>query len=273
MALGSLIGSAGSASGNSTPDATVTVTATETVTDSASPEDLESAEPAEATSEPAQPAVPEKVEPLPFNASGFLGGTAEPSYAAGEPGEVSVVHVGLLDKNGSGSAVLYSAFRNNTPEGISHVDWNATARSNDSIVATGSSQGTIPDQVQPGGVGLSYIYFENGEVIPDDAEYEFGVETSPTDPTSYNTAPLTVTEATLSGESIVGGATNGTGFTTDGPFSVSIYCFEGDNIVGSTSSFTEQDGPIDDGGTVTFTVRLHEDVCETYAVGVGGYFV
>lgn len=126
------------------------------------------------------------VESLAFNASGLLGGTARPRFDDGEAGDVSVVQVGPLDTD---QGILLFAFRNNTAEGISHVDWTATARSGGSIVGTGSSQGTIPAQVAPGEVGLGYIFFENAGAIPGNAQYEFAVETSRVDTTSYNTAP------------------------------------------------------------------------------------
>lgn len=210
-----------------------------------------------------------ELEPLPFNASGLLGGTARPRFADGETGEVSVVQVGPLDND---RGILLFAFRNNTTEGISHVDWTATARSGGSIVGTGSSQGTIPAQVTPGEVGLGYIFFENAAAIPGNAEYEFAVETSPVDTTSYNTAPLKVTEVNLVGQAIVGSATNQTGASTEGPYSVAMYCFDGNDLAWYTSSFTEQDGPIEDGGIATFTVDLYDDTCSKYVIGVDGYF-
>ena len=174
----------------------------------------------------------ETVESLPFNASGLLAGTADPHLADGEPGKVSVVQIGPLVEDGIGSATLPFAFRNNTSEGISHVDWTGTARSGGSIVATGSSQGTIPAQVQPGEVGLAFIYFDgSSELPPTDAEYEFTVNTSAADQAFYNTAPLKVTEASASGDAIVGAAVNGTGESVGGPFSVSVYCFDGDKLL------------------------------------------
>lgn len=170
---------------------------------------------------------------LPFNSSGLLGGTAQPSFPDGDPGEVSVVQIGPLDVQ---RGTLVFAFRNNTSETISHVDWTATARSGGSIVGTGSSQGATPSWVAPGEAGLAYIYFETAAQIPDGTEYEFAVGSSPADTTSYNTAPLKVTEANLVGTSIVGGATNNTGADATGPFSVSIYCFDGDNLTGSPAA-------------------------------------
>ncbi|WP_111721528.1 hypothetical protein [Homoserinimonas sp. OAct 916] len=208
---------------------------------------------------------------LPFNASGLLGGTAQPTFPDGEQGEVSVVQVGPLAKPGLGATLLF-AFRNNTSEGISHVDWSATVRSDGAIVSTGSSQGTVPDQVQSGEVGLAYIYFSNGEIIPGGAEYEFTVNTSPVNTQSYNTAPFKVTEANISGDAIVGSALNETGAESAAPYSVSVYCFDGDNLLSQFRTYTEQDGPIKDGGSVTFTADLYGQECPSFVVGVGGYF-
>lgn len=212
---------------------------------------------------------PGKVDPLEFNAGGLLGGNAAPNLPDGTAGEISVVQVGPLDADRS---ILLFAFRNNTADGVSHVDWTATARFDGSIVATGSSQGTEPAQLQPGEVGLGYIYFENAESIPAGSEYEFTADSSPVDTDSYNTAPLAVAEVNLVGSSFVGAATNGTGETAEGPFSVSFYCFDGDTITDFHSGFAEQDGPIDDGESVTFSVDLFDAQCPTYAVGVSGYF-
>ena len=209
------------------------------------------------------------VKSLPFNASGLLGGTAQPNLADGDSGKVSVVQIGPLQKD---SGTLIFAFRNNTSDGISHVDWTATARSGGSIAATGSSQGTIPAQVKPGETGLAYIYFDNSAAIPDDAKYEFTVSTTPIDKSSYNTAPLKVTEATLVGDSIAGSAINQTSEAITGPYSVPVYCFDGDKLASQFTTYAEQDGDIAKGGTVTFSAPLYGDVCKSFVVGVSGYF-
>lgn len=199
---------------------------------------------------------PGSVDALPFNAGGPLGGTATPIFEAGEPGEVSVVQIGAFDDTSFGGTLPF-AFRNNTSAAIAHVDWTATARVDSSIVATGSSQGTAPSIVQPGEVGLAYIFFEEASAIAGDTEFEFQASTSPAEPTPYNTAPMTVTEASLINESIVGGADNKTGESTTGPYSVSVYCFDGGTIAGHTSGFTEQDTIAVD-ATGTFTVGLYD---------------
>lgn len=213
------------------------------------------------------------VAALPFNASGLLAGTASPNLPDGEPGKVSVVQIGPLDANASGSATLPFVFRNNTSEGISHIDWSGTARSAGAIVATGSSQGTIPAQVKPGEVGLAFIYFGNGAKIPPpDAEYQFTVKTSKADQDAFNTAPLKVTEANSSGDAVVGAAVNQTGESVEGPFSVSVYCFDGDKVLSKHGAFAEQDGPIAADEQVTFTASLYGANCPTFTVGVSGFF-
>jgi len=218
---------------------------------------------------------PEAVSPQPFNVSGLLNGNAKPNLPAGEPGKVSVIAQAPLEKDdiGMGSAELTFAFRNNTEDAISHVDWTATARAGGKIVATGSSQGTQPAQIAPGEVGMAFIYFETGEKIPDNgATYEFSAETSEADTESYNTAPLVVGEANRTGNAIVGEATNETGEPVVGPYGAEVYCFAGNKLVGRTGSFAEEDGDVAPDGTVHFTVDLFDTSCKSFAIGVSGYF-
>ena len=67
-------------------------------------------------------------------------------------------------------------------------------------------------EVQPGEVGLAFIYFGPDSALPPaDAEYEFTVNTSASNQDFYNTAPLKSTEASASGDAIVGAAVNATG--------------------------------------------------------------
>lgn len=234
-------------------------------TSSVSPSDAESAGGEEADG----PDDSAEVETLPFNASGLLGGNAEPDLPPGDEGEVSVIQVGPLLKD---SGILLFAFRNNTSEAISHVDWTASARSSGSLVSSGTSQGTIPAQVASGEVGLAYIYFDNADAIPPKAEYEFSADSMEADTSSYNTAPLSLTESNLVGDAIVGGAVNDTGAAVTGPYSVAIYCFNGNKLVNYVSDFAEPDSDLENGDTVTFAADLYGDKCASYVVGVDGYF-
>lgn len=211
---------------------------------------------------------PQAVTPQPFSASELLGGNATPDFPDGEAGKVSVVQVGSMLKD---KGILLFAFRNNTDAAISRVDWSATARSGGSIVGSGSSQGTTPSQVRPGEVGLAYIYFDSAATIPDDADYDFQVTTSPADTSFFNTAALKVTEANVSGDAIVGGASNATDASATGPFSVDVYCFDGDKLIDQAIGFSDQDAAAP-GDSVSFSVALYGQQCSTFALGVSGYF-
>lgn len=203
----------------------------------------------------------------PYEEGELLSGTATPNLPEGESGNVSVVEIGAFD----GSRLPF-AYRNNTDEAISHVDWSGTARSGGSVVATGSSQGGTPSQVPPGGVGLAYIYFGLDTDLPAEAKYEFSESHMPADTSHYNTAPFVITETNDVGGSIVGAAVNRTGSTVTGPYGVDVYCFDGDDLVSSTGDFAEQSGALEDGETVTFTVDLYSEPCPTYLLGVSGFF-
>lgn len=213
---------------------------------------------------------PKEVAPQPFNVSGLLNGDAKPTLSAGEVGKVAVIAQGPLDLD---SDTLLFAFRNNTADAISHVDWTATARADGKIVATGSSQGTQPAQVAPGEVGMAYIYFETADAIPKTgATYEFSPETSEANTDSYNTAPLAVGEANRTGDAVVGSATNSTGSPVTGPYRAEVYCFDGNKLTGRSESYAEEDGDVEAGGTVHFTVELYGPPCKAFAIGVAGYF-
>jgi hypothetical protein len=153
---------------------------------------------------------------------------------------------------------------------------SATARVNSVVPSEWFS--TVPRyrpsvEVQPGEVGLAFIYFGPDSALPPaDAEYEFTVNTSASNQDFYNTAPLKGTEASASGDAIVGAAVNATGKSVEGPFSVSIYCFDGDTLLSQHGAFAEQDGPAASDAQVTFTVPLYGASCPIFTVGVGGYF-
>lgn len=216
---------------------------------------------------------PTNVSALPFNAGGYLAGNASPKVDAGEAGKVSVVATAPLDSDGIGGGTLSFAFRNNTSAPVSHVDFTGTAAADGKIVASGSSQGTIPAQLKPGEAGFGYIYFEDVSSIPaSGAQYDFKASTMPASTSSYNTAPLNVTQAENNGTSIIGAAVNKTGKPLAGPYSVGVYCFAGDALATSTIDYATETGDIDADGTVSFSHDLFDEPCDTFAIGVSGYF-
>lgn len=208
-----------------------------------------------------------------LNASGYLGGNAKPVLPDGDSGKISVLSQGPLKADGAGGASLLFAFRNNTSEAVSHVDFTATATDNGKLVASGQSQGTIPAQLKPGEAGFAYVYFEDASSIPAaGATYAFKSSASPADSTSFNTASLTVNQANHNGTSIIGSAVNKTGKALAGPYSVDIYCFNGNAITDQLMDFTSESGDIAPGATVSFSTDLFGRSCGTYLVGVSGFF-
>ncbi|MBO9042049.1 hypothetical protein DEI95_02265 [Curtobacterium sp. MCBD17_008] len=214
------------------------------------------------------------VAALPFNAGGYLAGNATPKVAVGNVGKVSVVATAPLEKtDGTGSGTLTFAFRNNTAASISHVDFTGTASVGGKVVASGSSQDTIPAQVKPGEAGFGYIYFEDVSSVPDSGvQYDFKASTSPADTSSYNSAPLNVTQADNNGKSIIGTAVNKTGEPLTGPYSVGVYCFSGDTLTSSTLDYATESGDIEADATVSFSHDLYDTPCDTFTVGVSGWF-
>ena len=208
-----------------------------------------------------------------FNAGGYLGGNAKPTFPDGESGKISVVSQSALLSDGTGGASLLFAFRNNTSAAVAHVDFTATATADGKVVASGESQGTIPARVQPGEAGLAYVYFEDSSSIPaTGTTYSFKVSSMPGDASPFNTAPLTVNQATNNGTSIIGSAVNKTGKGLTGPYSVNIYCFDGAAMTSQIVDYATEKGDIGAGASVSFSTDLYDVPCATYVVGVSGYF-
>jgi hypothetical protein len=210
---------------------------------------------------------------LPITAGGFLKGNAHPNFPAGRPGKVDVVSIGSIDRS-SGSATLPVIFRNNTARGIAHVELSATARTSaGKVVASGSSQDIVPAQIQPGGLGLGYIYFEHANAMPaHGTRYTFAADTSPADTSSYNTAPVKITEANNVGGAIVGTGVNTTGEKLTGPYSVDAFCFNGNQITRVEKDFANEDGDLPPRGTISFSIDLNGDSCTKFLVGSSGFF-
>jgi hypothetical protein len=218
---------------------------------------------------------PVTAAPAALNADHLMAGTATGlEFPAGKLGEVSVVEAGPLESDGYGHTLPF-LFRNNTDASVSHVDVSATARNKSGdLVTTGTSQGTTPAQVPPGGLGFAYIYFD-GEAAPPppDASYAFTFDTSPADQSSYNTGDVRITEAAVSGRSIVGTARNDADATMAGPYSADVACFDRSGaLLATVRSYANEDGDLAPGDRVSFTVDLYDQKCPKYVVGVTGFF-
>ncbi|MDV3354438.1 hypothetical protein [Dietzia sp. IN118] len=206
--------------------------------------------------------------PWPYEDGELLSGTADPGFAEGDPGEVSVIMVGPR----TGSKLLF-VYRNNTDDYIAEMEWTATVRSGGQLVATGGSQGDMPAHVEPGAIGTSYIYIPSSVEIPSDAEYSFDVEYDEASMASYHRAPLVITEMNHLGDTFVGEATNRSGVPIDGSYTVSVFCFDDDELLFEAGRGSgANDKELADGESVPFLVELYGRECPTYLASVAGYY-
>jgi hypothetical protein len=211
---------------------------------------------------------------LPINGSGVLAGNAKPRFPMGDPGKVDVVQIGELSKD-AGGATLPVVIRNNTDKGVAHVDLSAVAHgSSGKVVATGSSPGFEPAQIQPGEPALGFIYLEADKALPPaGAAYTFTADVERADKSPYNTARVKIDEANYTGQAIVGTGSNKTGAKLTGPYSVNAYCFDtASKLVATYGTYAEPNSDLVPGAQISFTIDLYRARCQNYLVGSSGYF-
>ena len=149
---------------------------------------------------PATPTTPAPPPTVPVAAqSTYLGGNAHPTYPAGTPGKVSVVYQAPISPQPNGTTTVPIVFRNDTKAGVSHVDISASATdATGKIVGSGSEPGNRSFRRPTRPVGLRLHLLRSGTAATDKLS-NFTFNTSPADTSSYNTAPVQVTQANLSG--------------------------------------------------------------------------
>jgi hypothetical protein len=204
--------------------------------------------------------------------STYLNGNAHPTYPPGTAGKLSVVYQAPISPQPSGTSVPI-VFRNDTDAGVAHVNISASATdATGKIVGSGSSQGTDPSVVQPGQWAYAFIYFQSGPAATDKLSH-FSFDTSPADASSYNTAPIQVTQANPTGAAIAGGVENTTGHTVMGPISVNAYCLNPEgNPTSTVGGFTSGSGDLAPKAVDSFQLDLNGQSCPSFLVGASGYY-
>jgi hypothetical protein len=208
------------------------------------------------------------------NPRGLLMGDAQPVLPAGEMGIVDVIQIGPIPTDAMLGSPVPVVVRNNTTKAVSRVEVSGAARSGGAIVSSGSSQGFSPTVLEPGEVGFGYVYFD--DVIPVDSELALTASADEYDPDGFlNSVDLAVSEVNVvesgSGESVVGAVLNQTGVEVSGPYSVEVYCFDGDVLVDTRGGFADGPDPLPADQIVTFSVDLFDDPCPTFLVASSGY--
>ncbi len=222
--------------------------------------------------------------PLPFNSAGLMMGTAKPKFEAGTAGTIDVVAAAAIPKDdGTGTADIPIALRNNTSATVSSIQIAATFRNKaGSIVATASTTGTQPGQLVPGEVGLADLLVDTGgKQIPTDATISYTAQSSAPGTSPLNVATAKVTEANRVGSNIVGSARNTSTQTIGGPLEAEVWCFDkSGHLTAKVSGLTEGQSSIAPQASASFTVDLGllqlapsaPPACDSYSVGVTGYY-
>jgi hypothetical protein len=188
---------------------------------------------------------------------------------SGDPGELSVVLIGPVDRTSVPVVV-----RNRTKHRLWSIEVHGTARGADGgLLGSGSSQGFVPSVVEPGEWAFGYVYF-GFDGLPTDAQLDLTATGSERRPFIAD-IDLTVSEVTVRQGSysrqVVGIVSNGTPKEADGPISVDIACFtDSDRIADTHGGFTDGD-EIPPGGTLSFAVDLYDHACPILVVGASGH--
>ncbi|WP_138418857.1 hypothetical protein [Sinomonas gamaensis] len=228
--------------------------------------------PSQSAAQSAAPAA--EVKPLTIDdvvGQGWLAGTAKPQFPAGTPGKTDVVASAPIVPGHGGTSVAI-AVRNNTSSPVQSVEVTAAAKdAGGKIVASGRSQVMSPEVIPAGGIALGYVYFAPNTTIAADSKLSFTVASKPVSGKPYN-QDLKVDQASLSGENIVGQATNTSKATLKSPYPVVVTCFdEKGGLLDSQMNFGSPDADLAPGESVTFQTGLYGKSCPSFLVGVSGH--
>ena len=211
---------------------------------------------------------------LAVNSGGLLAGTARPSFPAGTPGKVDVVAAGTVVDDPAGAYVPI-AIRNNQASPVGQIDITAAVHdSGGKQIVTGKSQQIDPQTLAPGEIGLSFVHFEAGTAAPPaDARYTYTVQSQTPSATVDGRATLKVTAANLVRGAVTGAATNQTGTTLSGPYTVNVYCFDATGRpLAVQAGFASPDGDLATSRSVRYGVNLAGHACPTFLVGVTAFY-
>lgn len=164
--------------------------------------------------------------------------------------------------------------RNNTSDTLYRLEAVGIARDTaGTLVASGSSQGFEPTILKPGEWAMGYVYFDI-DALSGDETFEWQTQ-SDTAPGFLGTLELTISEAELTsgdfGQQVVGIVNNDNTESVTGPNSVYVGCFDGPNLLGVDTGFTDGD-EIRPGGFSPFTVDLYSvEACPALAIAASGF--
>ena len=212
-------------------------------------------------------ATPTTAPPADPAASDLVEGNLTTALPAGEPGKVSILAVGPLERSGTVAVIA----RNNTPDSIIQVHLTGTARGPDgALLASGKDQGMKPTIVRSGEVVFGFIYFSYDAQFPDGTQYEISATWDKGESDDYFLG-LQITEINQLEDRIVGMLTNPHSQEVSGPIGVDVICFdEAGQPISTPQTFAAQDS-IPAGGTASFQVDLYGNPCPQFLLAASGY--
>lgn len=161
--------------------------------------------------------------------------------------------------------------RNNTDAPVQLDKVLGTARDGSGNLAlVGEVSTTVPYIIAPSQVGIASVYF--GEEVGTGLTFEFETETSPVKPSPYARQDITVQEASVTDDQIIGIVHNQTGGDLKGPFTVLALCFAQDGSITTFSgSFAAKNDLAADETSPFSLTRYGDGACDNYLVGSTGY--
>jgi hypothetical protein len=192
----------------------------------------------------------------------------EPALDATD-GEVAVAAIAPVDDSGSFPMIVH----NGTDQPISRVEVSGAAVGSDgATVSSGSSQGFEPNVIEPGGIGIGYVYVSYD--LPDGLTLEqISIDYTTGLGDFENIVGVDVTDVSSSADRVTGTLTNPHDVGIDGPVSVGLACLDDAGaLMGVHSTFADRDA-IDSGGSSTFTVESYGRPldCAGIILGASGF--
>lgn len=183
-------------------------------------------------------------------------------------GTVDVIATGTYD-----GQRLPFVIHNNTDTAVEQVSVEGTVldAAGALFAVGGDLLGTTPGWIEPGAVGIGYLYFD-GIAFPPDATVDMAVsfQAAPTR-SSFGTLEATVAEWNQVDDRIVGVLANPHASEITGPLSIAVVCLVADGaILSYNEAYTESDA-IPPGGQVPFQVTLDPPSCEFPLIAAQGF--
>jgi hypothetical protein len=193
---------------------------------------------------------------------------AEPLLDATD-GEVAVAAIASVDDSGSFPMIVH----NGTDQPISRVEVSGAAVGSDgTTLSSGSSQGFEPNVIEPGGIGIGYVYVSYD--LPDDVTLEqISIDYTAGLGDFENIVVVDVTDVSSSADRVTGTLTNPHDVGIDGPISVGLACLDDAGaLMGVQSTYADRDA-IEPGDSSTFTVESYDRTlnCAGIILGASGF--